>query len=289
MMKSRSSLNLRHRESLERTRLLPETGEIQRVMGVACLILFFYVTGACANQYTISIATGYNLIANELDHTNDLGQLDGNNLSLIMADANTVGCWLFKYDNVSGQFYTAYHGPVGWTADLTLNPGEGAWLANPNPPFQLTFTGIPHAAVPVQSPSGLYSCQDETLASPRSYTDITDGMAPARGTYVYSWTGSGYATHDYMGTAWVGGAPAVAQGSAVWINIIGNPPLTLAMSSNWQQNGGSLTLVWLDAILQQSTDLLTWNDVTNGPGSYVSSPYTVATGEGSLFYRLRSP
>ena len=288
-MKMMSSLNLRRFDRPRQTRLFTETINIQRVMSLACLILTAYVSVDRANQYTIPITTGYNLIANELDHTNNLGQLDGNNLSLIMADPSTVGCWLFKFDNNSGQFYTAYHGPVGWTTDLTLNPGEGAWLANPNPSFQLTFTGAPHIAAPVLAPLGLYSCQGETLASPRSYTDITDGTMPARGTYVYSWNGSAFVTQSYSGPTWVGGAPAVQQGSAIWINGFALPPLTLAISSNSQQNGGQLTMVWLVAKLQQSTDLLTWNDVTNLSGSTVSSPYTVSTATGSLFYRLRSP
>jgi hypothetical protein len=283
---------LRHCSGNGLKEILPlrTTMNIQRVIAGVCLILFLGVTTNRANQYTISIVTGYNLIANELDHTNDMGQPDGNNLGLVMGGDNTIGCWLFKCDNAAGQYFKAFHGPAGWMPDLTLNPGEGAWLINPNPPFQLTFTGNPHTAAPVPAPWwGIYSCQDETLASPRSFTDITGGVAPTKNTQVLFWNGMGFSAHKYTGSVWTGGL-AIPQGYAVVINGVTMPPYIVAASTaNLQQYGGNLTLVWLnDGVLQQSTDLVTWNDVVDGSGVDVTSPYTVTIGAGSLFFRVRS-
>ena len=118
-------------------------------------------------QYTIQISDGtaglvYTAIANELDCPG------GNSLNNIMPNANTVGCFLFKFDNSTATWMASYCASAGaWSPNLTLDPGEGAFLANPGPAFMLTFTGAAHTFAPFLAPySGLYSSQDTTRGFP---------------------------------------------------------------------------------------------------------------------------
>lgn len=260
--------------------------------GIAACILA--ASASYANQYTITIVTGYNLIANELDHVDDLGQPDGNTLSHIMGSDNTLGCCLMKYDNPTAQWLIAVHTAAGWSPDLTLDPGEGAFLANPNPPFDLTFTGNP--IIPILplpgAPSGLYSCQDETIDS-ANYTQVT-GDAPVNGNTVALWNGADYTVYTYHvphGPGWYPSTPAVPRGQAAWFNFAGLqiiPPTYLFSSFTLEPSGGSLTLVWVTGMLQQSSDLVTWTDVLDVNNQPVTSPYTTPIGPGCLYFRLRS-
>ena len=257
---------------------------------VACILA---TSVSQADQYTITIVTGYNLIANELDHVDDLGQPDGNTLSHIMGGDATLGCWLMKYDNLAAQWFVARHTAGGWAPDLTLDPIEGAFLVNPNPqPFDLTFTGNPRIPVPVPMPIppiGLYSCQDETIAV-ASYFDITQ-HAPAIHTSVGLWDPAvgAYQVYAYTIAGWIPSAPAVPRGYTAWFNAAtaATPPVYLVPSFVREQSGGSLTLVWFKGTLQQSSDLATWTDVLDTYNQPVTSPYTASMESGCLYFRLR--
>ena len=84
-----------------------------------------------ADQYTIPINAGYNLIANPLDHgSNTLEEIFG-----YLGTNGQDGLVLSKYNNGSGTWtvstYNAGSGTWGNGNSITLNPGEGAFLQSP--------------------------------------------------------------------------------------------------------------------------------------------------------------
>ncbi len=252
-------------------------------------------------QYTIQISDGtaglvYTAIANELDCPG------GNSLNNIMPNANTVGCFLFKFDNSTATWMASYCASAGaWSPNLTLDPGEGAFLANPGPAFMLTFTGAAHTFAPFPAPySGLYSSQ-ETTFSPATYDDIFNNGAgappPANLTTMFNFnpaTQSYGVKHTYASGSgnWIGGTPTAALGESVWVNppvdSAGNkppaPPVYIAAYLVPTIANVSLVIVWPGTgVLQQSTDLVTWTDVVPA----ATSPYTVPIGPGPLYFRVR--
>src|SRR3954447_15798393 len=105
-------------------------------------------------DYTIPIPTGTSLIANHLDN-------GGNTLDEVLPGV-VPGTVIQKW-NCNG--YTPYtKDAAGWTpAGGTLAPGEGAFIVNNGPPFDLTFTGVPH--VPVLPPALPCGCGSNNLVS----------------------------------------------------------------------------------------------------------------------------
>ena len=163
--------------------------------------------------YPINIQPGFNLIANQLDQ-------GGNSLNEIMPVVPD-GCALYKYDNALSNWSAAnYSAALGsWMpGDITLSPGEGAFLQSPTN-FSLTFTGSPHVPVlPVTIPAGacyLLSYQTNAVATPE---EIVGTNLPAQ-TLVYKWTGSAYQvfTKGAPAGGWIPSAPTTAVGEAVWI------------------------------------------------------------------------
>jgi hypothetical protein len=184
----------------------------------------FYTNPPPVTNYSINIHTGYNLIANQLDH-------GSNTLDEIMPNIPN-GCVLSKYDNASGTWKTASFFDV-WTelsGPITLNPGEGAFLQSPTN-FTLIFTGTPHVPVlPVSIPGGATYLLSRQTNDIGNYTNIV-GISPANLTKIYQWNGSSYTVFQRVLGAWnSGGAdgPTVAVGEAVWIAAPGGglpPPI----------------------------------------------------------------
>jgi hypothetical protein len=168
-------------------------------------------------SYSINVHSGFNLIANQLDH-------GSNTLDEIMPTVPD-GSVLFKYDNAGLNWLTAAYSASsgGWTpGSLTLSPGEGAFFQSPTN-FTLTFSGTPHVPVlPVAIPSGACYLLSRQTNDIGDYTNIV-GLAPVIGVKVYEFTGTGYnvfsfiSSHGGPGT-WTPSEPTVAVGQAVWIS-----------------------------------------------------------------------
>jgi hypothetical protein len=222
-----------------------------------------------------------------------------------MPDANTVGCYLMKWDNTTATWIASYcFNAGGWSPNITLNPGEGAFLANPGPAFSLTFTGAAHPFAAVPSPfSGLYSSQSAAF-SPATYDDIfyngTGGPGPASNikTANFVVANQSYLLHTYrtISSTWINGAPAASLGEAIWVNppadAFGHqppaPPVYLVAYLTSVANGFGLTLLWTGSgVLQQSMDLTTWTDVLDASNHPVTSPYTAPISGGYLYFRVR--
>ncbi len=178
-------------------------------------------------NYTINVLSGYNLIANQLDHgSNTLGEI---------MPAAPDGSVVYKYDNTTATWasasYSASNG--AWTSpNLILNPGEGAFLQSPVD-FAVTFTGVPHVPVlPATIPSG------ETYLVSRQTNDVGNfenmvGTYPPEETVIYRWDADAqqYVTNEFVFGEWTAGPfePTFAVGEAVWISALGQPPSPIAL------------------------------------------------------------
>jgi hypothetical protein len=285
------------------------------IFGSLCCVLVTACSFA-SYSYNLSIGTGYNLVAENLVNDQNGNGNDLNDILSISGNPALAGCFLFKFDNPSATWLCSYNygGTTGWSPNFTLNPGEGAFLANPGSPFSLTFSGAESPTLtPIATPSGLYSAQDYDNTyglgpSPAyNYADIIGNASavPANDTKWLNWVNySEYKIQTYNARAgiWAGGTPQAAVGEAVWVSLSPSslpldPPLYLAgfLAPSAGIQGGwpySLTVVWPSSVsgspayLQESTDLVNWAYVSV-LGAYVTSPYTVTASPGTfLYFRL---
>jgi hypothetical protein len=138
-----------------------------------------------ADQYTIAIKPGLNLIANQLDH-------GSNSLSEVMPVVPN-GCVLYKYDNAAGAYRISSFFDV-WMematqGTTTLGPGDGAFLQSPTN-FTLTFSGAPHVpALPVSIPNDKCYLLSRQTNGPGTPDNIT-GLTFVGGERAYTWDGS---------------------------------------------------------------------------------------------------
>ena len=172
-----------------------------------------------ADSYTIPIRAGCNLIANQLDH----GSNTLNEVVPLVPD----GCVLYKYDNTRDAWViSTYSAVTGSWADgdnITLAPGEGAFLCTPSSGFDLTFTGDPHTPVlPLPLGTGCAIVSRQTNA-PGTYDTIV-GAPPAAGATVYKFSATGgYVTYTYdeFDLAWTPAEPTTEVGEALWVCATG--------------------------------------------------------------------
>jgi hypothetical protein len=272
----------------------------------------FNVTVAPPSQsYSINIEPGLNLIANQLDHGSNcvINQLDhGSNCLNAVLSSIPDGCVLFKYDNASGAWFQSSYSALSqsWTPNLTLSPGEGAFLQSPTN-FTLTFTGTPHVPVlPVNIPSGT------TYLLSRQTNDVGDfnsilGLPPTDGATLFQWNGSNYNTYAFSAGSWTPSTPVVSVGEAVWINLTTNrppPPIPLFYAVNIlpgynlianQLDHGSNSVADVLGAVPDGCALYKYDNVTsNWVASYYSAAssswlppnLTLSPGEGAF---LQSP
>jgi len=239
---------------------------------------------------TVSIHSGYNLIANQLDN-------GGNTLNEIMPGV-ADGSFLFKYDNGVGSYLTAsFAGASGWhPANFTLVPGEGAFLYSPSS-YNLTFTGLPHKPVLPLPACGGYRLLSRQTNEVGTAEEILGVGSLGNGTQVFKWNVNHYDTFTYASGVWTDSTfaavpePTAAIGEAIWIktltgpdcagdgtaNGLNAPPVittqpqslsvaagTTAIFTVIASGSGTLTYQWrLNGIniVGQNTDTLTLNNV----------------------------
>jgi len=177
-------------------------------------------------SYSVPIHTGLNLIANQLDH--------GSNTLDEIFPSVPDGSVLYKYSNANASWSASYYSAAqaGWTpTQLTLEPGEGAFLQSPTN-FALRLTGTPHVPVlPVSIPSGVTHLVSRQTNAPGTFETIV-GTAPSDGAMVFQWNGTSYHvfTYDSAFGGWVDGSgntlpdPTAAVGEAMWIAPGGGSP-----------------------------------------------------------------
>ncbi|HTQ50433.1 MAG TPA: immunoglobulin domain-containing protein, partial [Candidatus Acidoferrales bacterium] len=184
--------------------------------------------------YTLNLAPGLTLIANQLDHGN-------NTLNEIMPSVPD-GTILYKFNNSTTNWSEAYFSSaigVWLPPGITLNPGEGAFIQSPTN-FALTFTGAPNVpSLPVNIPDGACYLLSRQTNDIGNYLNIV-GAPPGDGATIYQWNGSAYTSAEsFVGTWSSGGSngPASAVGQALWISPSGGsappalavPPLMVSL------------------------------------------------------------
>jgi Immunoglobulin I-set domain len=268
-------------------------------------ILNVTLSGPDPNAVTIN--PGWNLFANQLNHP------DGNTLNHIMLTNVTPplpdGCQLFKFvnntTNGSPWVPSIYRAALGsWVpGDVTLNPGEGAFLLNPSTaPFSISLIGtaMPRRSGPYPTTGGMLLLSGQGF-EPATFELIYGGPAQASD-QVFQWDAPYYHIYSYTETkggpnlAWAPTAPVIPIGQSVWTRVPRGAyrwPPGAPVYLSVQLSNGSAALQWNDVpapvepnVLQFSTNLVNWTDLTNA-----SSPWPLTSGtNGSRqrFYRVRS-
>jgi len=249
-----------------------------------------------AATYTITVATGLNFIANELNNPG------GNSVATLLGSPSGH-VTVFKWNKVAQNYIQTVYDPDagGWSNPaMTLNPGEGAVLDNPSGALTMvTFTGAVPAPPP---PIVIGPCQacllgDNDAVGPSTYADIV-GAAPVDGTALVKYTGvpvfTSYlfvngAWHQFVGGAWVTVAdPMVALGESVFV-VGAPPPATISTGMAAAPcPGNQKKITWTGpAVLLSSPSLApgaVWTPVAGA-----TSPYCAAPGGGANFFRVACP
>jgi hypothetical protein len=173
----------------------------------------------------LPVPNGYSLIANQLFSS-------GSKVSDLFP-APSPGFKVFKwngtlFDNV--EYFGAPFNTWVPNGDMTLLPGEGAFIYNPGSTFTLTLTGeVPTGNL--QNPLVAGFSVRSSIVPQSGLLSTSLGMPASPGDRVFKWTGAIYATYELFGApfnAWVPEEPSINVGEAFF--------LFKNTSSNWDRN-----------------------------------------------------
>lgn len=166
----------------------------------------------------LEIPSGFSIIANQLDSGNNtVGSLiptapDGTTIYKFTGNGYSI----VSFDELDGAWL-----PDG---DLTLNPGEAAFVRNvTTSPMTVTFVGeVPQGALSQQLPDG-FSMQSSQV--PQAGLVTADlGMPAQDGDTVYQFSNAanGYVinTFDGLDEAWLPAEPSIAVGEGFFLRKI---------------------------------------------------------------------
>jgi len=167
------------------------------------------------------IPVGLSMIANQVDYD---GTGTNNTLAHIFPSAPN-GTYVYKFTD-SGYLPYAYAG--GWLPDanMTLNPGEGAFiLNNSGSPITNTFVGtVLQGNLTRAVPAG-YSIQSYNVPISGGVSTVLQ-YPVTTGDYIYTWTGTNYGVFPYA-SGWLSGEPTINIGQSFFIFHAGVTP------TNW--------------------------------------------------------
>lgn len=187
------------------------------------------------NVYSLNVVGYYNvtippnsfaLIANQLNTTN-------NTLNSLLRSVPD-GTQIFKWTGSTFSVATFEDPGTGgeWSQNLTLNPGEGAFIRNNSAtPLTITFVGeVLQGALSNAIPAG-YSIRSSMVPQSGRVSSVL-GLPAADGDQLFRWTGSSYSIATYEdpggGGEWSPAEPIVNVGEAFFIRK-GAP-------ANWVRN-----------------------------------------------------
>jgi hypothetical protein len=177
-----------------------------------------------------TIPSGFSMVANQLNNTPD------NKITTLFASP-PEGTTVYKYDAVADVYISIAYGGGVWEGDdleMTLNPGEGAWL-NPPSSFAHTFVGEVQLASSVSLLPGfnmVSSVIPQSLAldgaandnSPTPPAGIGYPVGEGDVVYRYDSVSDTYSSDSFAGGVWEGdsgGPPTPGIAEAFWINAAG--------------------------------------------------------------------
>jgi hypothetical protein len=188
-------------------------------------------TVAQSNVYSLNVVgyvnvdlpTGFTMIANPLNATN-------NGINTVLPDV-PVGSLLYKFSGSFGSPAEFFGPGVGWDVNLTLAPGEGAFISVPSAKT-VTFVGeVVQGNTTNSLPAG-FSIRSSIVPQSAGLSSVL-GFPAVAGDLVYFFN---KATQNYAGgiyesfggNLWDPAEPAPAVGQAFWVQK--------AAQANWVRN-----------------------------------------------------
>jgi len=169
----------------------------------------------------VPLATGYNLIANQLDldgtgTNNSIYTVVGTNLP-----ANTqVLAWNGSGYSASKLTAAGKWLPNNQAITNAMNPGSGFFIV---PPSATNVTLVGNVIQGTNSYPIVAGYQIVSPSAPVAGGITTvQGYIPSKNDQVLIWNGTGYTSRKYSGTTWVGGEPSIAVGQAFFLNASSN-------------------------------------------------------------------
>lgn len=220
------------------------------ILGAAAFAVGALSSATAQNVYSVNvvgyvnvpIAHGFQILGNPLSAT------DNTVNGLLTGGSNTayVGPWegatIYTW---SGTGFLADHLDsygAGWAnPSLSLPPGAGFFVSNPNPPFTNTFVGTVVQGGATNVIANHFSLQSSTW--PVGTNVVQLGLNAGSGDTIYTWGGSGFLTYhlDSYGAGW--GSPPLPAPQA---NVSNGPVIGIAQgffynnvqgaAFNWVQN-----------------------------------------------------
>lgn len=170
----------------------------------------------------VTAKPGFALIANPLKATD-------NKVSSLLGANVPGGTTVYKYNSTSGQYDINTFDFGAWSdPNMTLEPGEGAFLSNPGPgDLTITFVGeVPQGQLSNPIPAGFSIRASQVPQSGALDTVLGFPVADGDTIYQFNQTSQNYDLNTYDFGAWSAGqAPTLAVGESVFVNK--------AAAANW--------------------------------------------------------
>jgi len=194
------------------------------------------VTSSMAQVYSVNLVgyinkqvpKGFYMVANQLNNGTGNKAVD-----LIPNPPNNT--FVFKFNPSNGGYDTLNFVDGGWEGDdlnMTLNPGEGAFISSPTA-HTITFVGEVQLTSAVQIPTGFsirssvipQSAPIDTMGFPASNNDFVFQFNPANG---------GYIVNNYIDGGWEGDSGGVAPTPAIGESFFVSHPVA-AGAKTWSR------------------------------------------------------
>jgi hypothetical protein len=196
-----------------------------------------FAAGICASMaqvYSVNsvgyvnktlVASGYTLISNPLNGTNNL-------LSTILPTPPD-GTAILRWDPVTQGFTDpfTYIDGLGWLPDTTINPGEGFFVSNPSGAATVTFVGeVPQGNLTNQIAGGTYTLLAHIVPQSIALDAVGVDFPAQDGDSVLMWDSINQTFTDpfsYIdGLGWLPSAPTPAVGEGFFLSSVGGVPRT---------------------------------------------------------------
>lgn len=156
-----------------------------------------------------ALPKGFYMVANQLDNKTGNKTVD-----LFTAPPNNT--FVFKFNPANGGYDTLNYIDGAWEGDdlnMTLNPGEGAFISSPAP-HNVTFVGEVQLTSSVTIPPG-FSIRSAVI--PQNAPIDTMNYPPTNNEFVFQFNpaNGGYIVNNYIDGAWEGDSGGVAPTPAI--------------------------------------------------------------------------
>ena len=173
----------------------------------------------------VSLQPGFSLISNPL-------QGSDNKITTLFANVATDGMVIYKFNTVAGNFVANnYFG--GWSdTAMTLSPGEGAFVFNPNgTAATITFTGeVLQGTLSTTLGAGFSLVGSKVPQA--GQLDTLMGLPIVDGDIIYRFQNGSYIAHNYFGGWNTPPTVQVAEGFFVFKSASANWTRTFSVSGS---------------------------------------------------------